>query len=83
VFARQLSNDIWNWTPGDTKNWTPRSSDWVILVAVVRRRRSGSSTESIGGTRASRSDRHESDAAMRGGCLWTPVVDPRSGVRDL
>ena len=33
----------------------------------------GSSTESIGGPRASRSDRHESDAAMRGGL----PVDPR------
>jgi hypothetical protein len=34
--------------------------------------------ESIGGTRALRSDPHESDGAMRGGYLWTPVGDPRS-----
>jgi hypothetical protein len=39
-------------------------------------RGSGSSTESIGGPRASRSDRHESDAAMRGGYLWAPVDEP-------
>jgi hypothetical protein len=39
-------------------------------------RGAGSSTESIGGPRASRSDRHESDAAMRGGYLWAPVDEP-------
>ena len=34
--------------------------------------------ESIGGTRASRSDPDESGAAMRGGFLWAPVGEPRS-----
>src|SRR5258707_13201248 len=41
----------------------------------------GSSTESIGGPRALRSDRHESDAAMRGGDLWTPVGEPGGRAR--
>ena len=41
----------------------------------------GSSTESIGGPRASRSDRHESGAAMRGGYLWTPVDEPGGRAR--
>src|SRR6266478_4386417 len=41
----------------------------------------GSSTESIGGPRALRSDRHESDAAMRGGYLWTPVGEPGGRAR--
>jgi hypothetical protein len=47
-----------------------------LLTLEVRKREfggGGSSTESIGGSRASRSDRHESDAAMRGGL----PVDPR------
>ena len=35
---------------------------------------------STGGTRALRSDRHESDGAMRGGYLWTPVGQPRSRI---
>src|SRR5262245_7525500 len=38
---------------------------------------SGSSPESIGGTRAARRDRHESGGARRGGYLWTPGGDPR------
>jgi hypothetical protein len=41
-----------------------------LLALEVRKREcggGGSSMESIGGPRASRSDRHESDAAMRGG----------------
>ena len=32
--------------------------------------------ESTGGTRASWSDRRESDGAMRGGLLWAPVGEP-------
>jgi len=41
--ARMLSNDIRNWTLGDTKNWTPFGSDVAALpagglVQVVHRR---------------------------------------------
>jgi hypothetical protein len=34
-------------------------------------------------TRASRSDRHESDPAMRGGYLWAPEGEPRGEVRRI
>ena len=49
---------------------------WIGLSEAAHRR-SGSSPESTGGTRALRSDPHESGAAMRGGFLWTPGDDPR------
>jgi hypothetical protein len=51
----------------------PCSRLWTLEVRS-RECGGGSSTESTGGPRASRSD-HESGAAMRGGCLWAPVDD--------
>ena len=58
-----------NRDPGSASNRDPH-----------RRLSSGSSAESTGRTRASRSERHESDAAMRGGYLWAPVGELRGGV---
>ena len=51
-----------------------------LSLRAGRRRRSRSSPKSIGGTRALRSDPHESGGAMRGGCLWTLGGDPRPSV---
>ena len=57
----------------------------TLLTLAVRKREcggGGSSTESIGGPRASRSDRHESDAAMRGGVTCGPPwVNREAGCR--